>query len=220
MIMKIESELKARFPDLITLIVQINDVKVQKRDDELERFKNEVTKKVKKDYDIESVKDHPTFRAYRDFFWGIGIDPTKNRPAAEALTRRILAGKKLPAINTFVDVYNLASINTGIALASFDSDKLEGDILMRFAEEGEQILAIGMEKPLILRGGEIVVSDQEKLISIYPYRDANNTKVTEETRNVTVLVCGVPGIQKETLNTASVVAHQFITRFCGGQKRI
>jgi DNA/RNA-binding domain of Phe-tRNA-synthetase-like protein len=214
----IDSELKARFPDLTALVLNIDGVTIKKKDDKLEKFKLEVMNQVKEKFDLKSVKDHPTFRAYRDFFWSVGIDPTKIRPAAEALTRRILAGKKLPCINTLVDAYNLASINSGIALATFDTDKLEDDIFMRFAEEGEQILGIGMEKPLILRGGEIVVSDQEKLIAVYPYRDADNTKVTENTKNVTTVVCGVPRIRKETLERASDVTQEYVIRFCGGQK--
>lgn len=219
MIITIDSKLKTRFPDLTVLVLNIDGVTVKKKNDKLEKFKLEVMNQVKEKFDLESVKDHPTFRAYRDFFWNIGIDPTKIRPAAEALTRRILAGKKLPCINTLVDAYNLASINSGIALATFDKDKLEGDIFMRFAEEGEQILGIGMEKPLILRGGEIVVSDQEKLIAVYPYRDADNTKVTENTKNVTIVVCGVPRLRKETLERASDVTQEYVTRFCGGKKQ-
>jgi len=218
MSLKIDSKLKTRFPDLNILTFHIEGVHVQKRNIELENFKAEVTRQVREEYDLDSVKDHPTFRAYRDFFWSIKIDPTKIRPAAEALIRRILAGKTLPCINTLVDVYNLTSIKSRIALATFDSDKLEGDILMRFAEEGERFYGIGMKKPLILKGGEIVVSDEEKLVAVYPYRDADNTKVTEKTENITVVVCGVPGIPKRDLENASQVAIECITRFCSGEK--
>jgi len=215
--LKIDSKLKTRFPDLTAYILQVKDVKIQKRDAALEKFKVEVMRQVREEYDLDSVKDQSIFRAYRDFFWRVGIDPTKNRPAAEALIRRILGGKALPCINTLVDAYNLASIKSRIALATFDADKLEGDLLMRFAEEGEQFLGIGMEKPLVLKGGEIVVSDDEKLVAVYPYRDADNTKVTEETENVTIVVCGAPGINEETLENASQVALEYIMRFCDGE---
>ena len=220
MSLKIDSKLKTRFPDLTVLTLRIKGVQIQKRGAELEKFKVKVMRQVRNDYNLDSVKDHPTFRAYRDFFWSIKIDPTKIRPAAEALIRRILAGKTLPCINTLVDAYNLASIKSRIALATFDADKLEGELLMRFAEEGEQFYGIGMEKSLILKGGEIVVSDEEKLVAIYPYRDADNTKVTEETENIMMLVCGVPGIPKENLENASRVALEYITRFCDGEKGI
>jgi DNA/RNA-binding domain of Phe-tRNA-synthetase-like protein len=219
MILKIDPELNTRFPELTALTLQVKDVKIQKRDAELEKFKLDIIKQVRSEYNLDSVKDQPTFKSYRSFFWRIGIDPTKNRPAAEALIRRILAGKNLPCINTLVDAYNLASIKSRIALATFDADKLEGTLLMRFAEEGEQILGIGMEKPLTLKGGEIVVSDEEKLIAIYPYRDADNTKVTEKTENISIVVCGVPGINEKTLENASRVALEYINRFCDGENR-
>jgi DNA/RNA-binding domain of Phe-tRNA-synthetase-like protein len=215
--LKISSELKTQFPDLTVNILQIKEVKVQKRNSELEKFKVEVTKQVREKYDLESLKDQPIFRAYRDFFWKIGIDPTKNRPAAEALIRRILGGRTIPNINSLVDTYNLASIKSRIALATFDADKLEGDLLIRFSKEGEQFLGIGMEKPLVLKGGEIIITDNEKMIAIYPYRDADNTKVTEITEKITIIVCGAPGINEETLENASQMAQEYIRRFCDGK---
>ena len=218
--LKIDAQLKTRFSDLTVLACNVKSIKVETQNVELEKFKDEITEKVREKYDLDSVKNLSTFRAYRDFFWRVGIDPTKNRPAAEALIRRILGGRTIPRINTLVDAYNLASVKTEIALATFDANKLKGDLLMRFAEEGEKFLGIGMEKPMLLQGGEIVVSDSEKLVAIYPYRDADSTKITEKTKNVTLLVCGVPGIGEETLQNAAQVALEYITRFCDGEGKI
>ena len=98
----------------------------------------------------------------------------------------------------------------------------EWKLLGKLPTEDKERLAfygIGMEKPLVLKGGEIVVSDEEKLIAVYPYRDADNTKVTEKTENVSIVVCGVPGINKETLENASRVTMEYINRFCDGENR-
>lgn len=214
---RIDSRLKARFPELMVLTCEVRGVRVERLSVGLEKFKEELMEEVRKRYDLESLKGLPVFRAYRDFFWRVGVDPTKNRPAAEALIRRVLGGRSIPRINTLVDAYNLASVKTEIALAAFDADKLEGGLLMWFAERGEEFLGIGMEKPMLLRGGEIVVSDGEKLVAIYPYRDADDTKVTEKTKNVMLLVCGVPGIGEERLQMAERVALEYVTRFCGGE---
>jgi len=215
--MQIDSKLKTRFPDLAAIVVNVDGVNIQKQNIQLENFKLEIVKQINQNFDLETLKDNPTFRAYRDFFWEIKIDPTKTRPASEALTRRILAGKPLPCINTLVDAYNLASITSQIPLATFDSDKLEGEIFMRFAKEKENILGIGMKKPMELQGGEIVVSDEKKLVAVYPYRDSDNTKVTEKTKNVTIVACGVPKITNEKLQKASKTAVDYVTRFCGGK---
>ncbi|MCP8304159.1 MAG: hypothetical protein H3Z50_01600 [archaeon] len=216
--LKIEQELIDRFTGLQALIVHIRGVKVERRKPDLEDFKEQIIKEVKEKYDIESLKDVPIFRAYRDFFWKAGIDPTKIRPAAEALIRRVLGGKTIPKINSVVDAYNLASIKSGIALAAFDEDRLQGDLRMRLSREGEGFLGIGMNEPKELQGGEIVVSDDVKLVAIYPYRDADETKVTEATENVLLMVCGVPGISKKDLIDASDIATEYITRFCVGMK--
>lgn len=83
-----------------------------------------------------------------------------------------------------VDSYNLASIVSGVPIATFDRDKILGELLMRNATNGEKFLGIGMEKPILLNGTEIVACGREKLVAIYPYRDVEATKVSDETRNV------------------------------------
>jgi len=219
MVLKISADLEGRFPGLRVLVVHANGIRVEKEKVELQQFKEEIIEEIKRTYDLATVKDVPIFRAYRDFFWRVGIDPTKVRPAAEALIRRVLAGKPIPTINTLVDAYNLASIKTGIAMGAFDADKLRGDFELRFAREGEKFVGIGMDEPIELKGNEIVGADAEKLIAIYPYRDADGTRVTEATKNVVLLICGAPGIEEEILGRAAQVAIEYITRFCGGEGR-
>lgn len=215
--MIIDHSLKIRFPGLRVLTLRIRDITIAIRNAELERQRREVVQQVKARYDLESLKDVPAFRAYRDFFWRVRIDPTKNRPAAEALIRRILRGRSLPRINTLVDAYNMASITTEVALAAFDSDKLVGSLRMRAADAGDEFIGIGMTAPMRLQGGEIVVTDAEKLVAIYPHRDAESTKITATTKNVLLMVCGVPGIGEKALLDAAQVAKEEIIQFCGGE---
>lgn len=216
----IDAKLKERFPGLQVLVCSVKNVSVNNDSAELQEFKDEVAERVRKKYNLESLKDESVFRAYRDFFWQVGIDPTKNRPAGEALIRRILSGKSIPKINTFVDAYNLASIDTGIAIGAFDADELQGDLTLRFAREGEEFVGIGMEKSIKLKGNEMVVSDAKKLIAIYPYRDADSTKIIESTKNVLLLICGAPEIDEKILNRTAQVAIEYVTRFCGGEGKI
>lgn len=217
MLLKIDEPLLERFPDLKVLVERVEGVGVAGSLSTLEEFKRTVIKDVSEKYSLETLKDVQVFRAYRDFFWRVGIDPTKVRPASEALIRRVLAGKPLPTINTFVDAYNLASIKSEVALAAFDASRLEGELAMRLAREGEDFLGIGMEKPLVLKGNEIVISDGSKLVAVYPYRDADSTKIDLDTTEALVLSCGVPGIEQEKLEAASNLALEYVTRFCGSK---
>ena len=218
--LEIEPNLRERFPGLQVLVEHVSGVRVGDGGKELQAFKEAVCAEVKRKYSLESLRDVSTFRSYRNFFWNVGIDPTKIRPAAEALVRRILAGKTIPTINNIVDSYNLASIKTEVALAAFDRDQLKGDLLMRTAKRGERFHGIGMSGPMELNGTEIVISDEEKLVAVYPYRDADKSKVSAVAKNLLILVCGVPGINEKILNEAGKVAVELVTRFCGGEERL
>lgn len=218
MLVDVDESLKEKFPDLFVLMEKLTMVNTVRTSETLEEFKLSVIRNVSNNYDLETLKDVSVFRAYRDFFWKVGIDPTKVRPASEALIRRVLAGKQLPTINTFVDAYNLASIDSEIALAAFDAKEIEGSLLMRYAKEGEEFWGIGMKKPLVLKGNEIVITDDSKLVAVYPYRDADSTKINIGTTEALVLSCGVPGIEQNKLVSASDIAMDYITRFCSGEK--
>lgn len=213
--LKYSREIKNRFPELKVLTSLVKGVNIERKSEELEDFKKEVYEEVRENYSLDELKDVPIFRVYRDFFWEIDIDPTKTRPASEALVRRILQGKKLPTINTLVDAYNMASVSSRIPLAAFDYQTLEGDLEMRFAKEDEKFYGIGMDKPKILDGSEIVISDSEKLIAVYPYRDSEKTKITPDTEDVLLMVCGVPGAE-ERLGKAKEIMIDYVTRFCDG----
>ena len=220
MTLEIEPSLRDRFPGLQVIVEYVDGVKVKESGAELQEFKEGLCGEVKRKYSLESLKDVSIFRSYRDFFWKVGIDPTKIRPAAEALVRRILADKTIPMINNVVDSYNLAPIKTEVALAAFNRDELKGGLLMRTAESGERFHGIGMNHPMDLNGREVVISDEQKLVAIYPYRDADRSKVSATTKNLLILVCGVPGIHEKTLNDAGKVALELVTKFCGGEGRL
>jgi len=220
MALEIERGLRERFPGLRVMVGYVDRVRVEESAAELQEFKEAIYEEIKQKYTLESLKDVSIFRAYRDFFWKIGIDPTKIRPAAEALVRRILAGKPIPTINNVVDSYNFASIQTELALAAFNRDELKGGLLMRTAQKDERFLGIGMNEPMKLNGGEVVISDDEKLVAVYPYRDANLSKVSHGTENLLLLVCGVPGLDESILQNAGKVALEFVTRYCGGEGRL
>lgn len=213
---KIKEELNTKFLGLKAEYVIIESVDVKLANKKLAEFKSEVFERVKERWTLDQLKENPIFRAYRDFFWRIGVDPTKIRPASEALIRRALRGRSIPNINTIVDAYNLASIDSGIPLAAFDKDKITGEFFMREAVVKEEFYGIGMDKPVILNGGEVVLEDGEKLVAIYPYRDADMSKITLNTRNLFLMICGVPNIDDRTLEEAKVLGINYVQRFCGG----
>ena len=216
--MKIEKDLSDTFPGLRVLELKMSQLSIKKSDILLEEFKKKKQKEIREKIgSLEAIKNVPVLRAYRDFYWRVGIDPTKIRPAGEALTRRILSGKDLPTINTLVDAYNIASAESSVAIAVFDSRTVDFENLtMRRAVKGESFLGIGMDSATILSGVEVVIEDTKsgKLIAIYPYRDSDDSKVTEQSDEVLLMMCGVPGIGDDDLLYAQRLTREYIEKFC------
>lgn len=214
--MEFSQDIVARFPGICVAEGDIQSVRVTRTSPELEIMKKVVVQEIKSSYNLEQVKDDPLFRAYRDFFWSVGVDPTKTRPASEALVRRILSGGKLPTINTAVDAYNLASAKSGVPIGAFDADTLNGGLLMRFARDGEQFVGIGMEKTVVLRANQVVLADQQQIIAVYPYRDSDSSKVTTETKNIHIVACGVPKVGRERVIEAYSLCARYLEKHTAG----
>jgi DNA/RNA-binding domain of Phe-tRNA-synthetase-like protein len=214
--MKFSQEVLNAFPGICVAEGDIRSLQIALESPGLEALKQEIIREIRSRYSLDMVKDNPIFRAYRDFFWSVGVDPTKTRPASEALVRRILSGGKLPGINTAVDAYNLASVRSGIPIAAFDADTLSGDLTLRFARGGELFLGIGMEKPVVLQNNQVIMTDAEQIIAIYPYRDSDATKVTQNTRNIRIITCGVPKIEREKLIEAYDLCAGYLKDYAGG----
>ena len=92
----------------------------------------------------ETLKDISGIAATRRVYRACGKDPSRYRPAAEALIRRMLQGKELYQISTLVDLVNLASIKFGYSIGGFDAEKFEGDTLtLGIGKAGEPYEGIG-----------------------------------------------------------------------------
>ncbi|MGB9740606.1 MAG: B3/B4 domain-containing protein [Candidatus Bathyarchaeia archaeon] len=210
-------QVAARFPELAICIGTINGVHPEKDNAYIQRLKKIIYEEVRSKYNVETLKDNPVVRAYRDFYWKLGVDPTKTRPSGEALLRRVLHGEELPRISTVVDAYNLASMQTVIPISGFDADHLTMPLQVRFAKNGETFTGIGMSKPVNLSDKMLVLADERQILCIYPYRDCDGTKITEQTRNVLIVGYGAPGISIENLRNAVETTLSYIKDVSGGE---
>ncbi len=206
----VEPGLREKFHDIPAMVVWIAGFDNSRYAGDLEGLEATVYEEIRRRYSLEGLKDVAVFRAYRDFFWRLGIDPTKLRPSSEALVRRILMGKSLPRINPLVDAYNLASALTGITMAAYDASKVRGELRLTWARRGEAFKAIGRSDVMMLTGSEVVLRDDASILSIYPYRDSEHSKTERITREAILVTCGVPGIDVELLREAEEAAVRFI----------
>lgn len=182
----------------------------------LEEIIRSAEEEVRRALRIEDLKNHPVIRAYRDFYWRvIGIDPTKQRPAQEALLRRVLRGEDLPRINPAVDVGNAASIKWLVPVGLYDVDKIGGDILELRWSNGEEFHPIG-GKPIRLQR-QIILAAGDKVLHVYPYRDSELTKVDENTKNILIVIAGLKNISTDILINCSKYISSIYEKVLGGK---
>ncbi|HDI12222.1 MAG TPA: hypothetical protein ENF63_01365, partial [Candidatus Bathyarchaeota archaeon] len=74
-----QKEVASKFPELAICTGVIREVKVQSTTPETEKLRNKIFEEARRNFVLETLKDNPIVRAYRDFFWSLDIDPTKTR---------------------------------------------------------------------------------------------------------------------------------------------
>lgn len=147
-----------------------------------------------KHYNTESLKSISAIEATRNIYKLCGKDPSRYRPSAEALIRRVIKGNKLYQINTVVDLINLASIIYGYSIGGFDADKIHGDTLtLGIGRNNEPYTGIGRGEINI--EGLPVYRDELGGIGT-PTSDHERTKITNETKRLLVLINGYDGNEK------------------------
>ncbi|MCL7401278.1 MAG: hypothetical protein LZ168_00610 [Thaumarchaeota archaeon] len=193
----IDSILARTFPGiyLSTREVQVDVRQSRNFDEQIAKLRASIG------YTLENLKDNPIIRAYRDFYWKIGIDPTKIRPSSEALVRRILSGSSIPMINNVVDAGNLASIETLIPIGLYDLDKMVGEPVLRFARHGEEFIDI-TGRVRKIQSNTIVLADDIGLIHIFPHRDSLRTMIQWDTKRVLIVACGVENVPNSLVDYA------------------
>ncbi len=209
------ADVLVKFPELMICVGVIIGTCPQEENEQLRQLKKTVYQGVREKYSVETLKDDPVVRAYRDFYWKLDIDPTKTRPSGEALLRRVLNGNELPTISTVVDAYNLASMQTLIPISGFDEDRLKPPLHVRFAES-ETFTGIGMDRPMLLTKKMLILADKEKVLCIYPYRDSEKTKITMQTRNAVIIGYGAPGVRIDYLREVVDRTLKYVRHISGG----
>lgn len=174
---------------------------------EIEHF----TQEYRQRYTTESIKTMRPIQATREAYKRCGKDPSRYRPSAEALCRRILKGSPLYQIDTLVDLINVVSIASGYSIGGFDADKIEGDTLtLGIGRAGEPYEGIGRGELNI--EGMPVYRDARGGIGT-PTSDNERTKLTLQTTRLLTIINGYSG--EEGLREAGDYMQELLRRYAG-----
>ena len=172
---------------------------------------NTLEQKFKAELTTETLKDISGIAATRSIYRACGKDPSRYRPASEALIRRVLQGKALYQIDTLVDLINLASMAFGYSIGGFDADKFVGNTLtLGIGKEGEPYEGIG--RGMINIHGLPVYRDEVGGVGT-PTSDHERTKITIDTSHLLVLINGYDGNETSVRQNAEFI-QKLLQKFC------
>ena len=137
-----------------------------------------------------SVLESAQIIATRAGYKALGKDPARYRGAAEALIRRVIAGKGLPEINCVVDIINLVSVEGRLPIGLYDLAHVQGPIVFRVGRAGETYRGIG-KYALNLEGLPVFCDELGPHGS--PTSDSERTMVTEATKSVLAIIISFTG---------------------------
>ena len=121
----------------------------------------------------------PPLAATRTAYKALGKDPSRYRPSAEALLRRVVKSKGLYRVNNVVDALNLVSVQSGFSIGGYDLEKIVGGIQLGRGAEEEPYEAIG-RGGLNIAGLPVLRDDLGAFGS--PTSDSTRTMATPEMR--------------------------------------
>lgn len=146
---------------------------------------NEAIPKVLKSIEGKEWGNIPGIKGSRACYKAFGRNPGRYRVSSEALIRRIKRGDELYHINSVVDVNNLISIESGLSVGSYDLDHINGDIILRKAENKEGYNGIG--KDFLDMENMLVLADNEGIFGS-SMSDSTRAMVTMNTKDVMVVI--------------------------------
>lgn len=156
--------------------------------------------------EAEDIKLQPAIAATREAYKRLGKDPSRYRPSAEALRRRLMRGLALYQIDTLVDLINLVSLRTGYSIGGFDADKIQGtDLVLGVGRADEPFEGIG--RGVLNIEGLPVYRDLAGGIGT-PTSDNERTKMDMETRHILAIINsynGLDGLEEATEMTQDLL---------------
>lgn len=135
---------------------------------------------------------HPNIALWRGIYEeNFGVKAKTYRSSIEALLRRVVTGKEIWNICNVVDLYNCCSILSLLPMGGYDMNKINGDIKIRYAKEGELFLGLGEREKIKASSRHVVYADDQRIMCwLWNYKDSSETCIDENSKDVVFFIDG------------------------------
>ncbi len=216
----IENSIFGKFPELNIGIVIATNLNNQGENKEIMALLKEKQIEIQSKFNSETLSQNPKIDCWRKAFTSFGAKPKKYKCSVENLYRMTLEGIQLKHINKLVDLYNFVSLKHLIPIGGDNLDKVEGNISLKFAEGNEKFIELNSQEIKNPQKGEIIYCDEkEVLCRRWNWRESHKTRMTEETKNVSLVTEGLPPVSKQEVEKIIKELSELVQKFCNGETK-
>jgi DNA/RNA-binding domain of Phe-tRNA-synthetase-like protein len=165
--------------------------------------------KIREGISSDKITTIPTIAYTRKAYKSCGKDPSRYRPSADSLIRRIVKGNDLYKVNNVVDVLNLISLQSGISIGGYDISKIVGNALLDIGTDKDEYYGIG--RGLLNIKGLPVLRDEEGVFGS-PTSDSERTMISEKATDIAFVYFdfGVSEVLEDTIISTT----QLLKSYC------
>ena len=206
------------FPELVLDVVILHNIDNSQNRSEITEMLRQAEAALPGKFGSTPVIEHPYIAAWREAYRKFGAKPKDYPSSVENLTRRVLNGATIGHINNLVSLYNTISLRHILPVGGEDLDKIVGDVqLTRASNDEPAVLLLGEKEARAPHAGEIIYKDEVGAICRrWNWKEADRTKLTQETQNAFLVIETLPPVTRETVETAIHELADLIKQFCGG----
>lgn len=215
---KVDQKIFSDFSGALIGVIIVKNLDNQGSNDEIQNKLRNSEKEINEKIDLSQITEHPSILPWREAYRKFGAKPKDYPSSIENLIRRVLKGEELRHINKLVDIYNHISLKYLLPVGGEDVYKIEGDIQLTYATENETpSLLLGEQEPRIPHLGEVIYKDDKGILCRrWNWKEADRTKLTEDTKNVILVIEALPPTTMDHLKSAVDELSQLVEKYCGG----
>ncbi|MBR1383099.1 MAG: hypothetical protein IJ555_04720 [Ruminococcus sp.] len=203
------------------LFAVVEGIDNQRDDDEWQRYRTKRITELYEEYKDLDIHADPVLEGFNILHDNIGVKRRKNIPASENLIRLLVKRQEVFYINQAVDIYNLISLESKLALGAHNIDNVEGNVTLRFTDGSERYVPLGQTEPQTVAAHEYCYcDDSNEVLCRLEIRQVNKTAVDKNTRNIFYIIQGNGTTPDSLLTETAQRIIDTTTKYCGGSGHI
>lgn len=139
--------------------------------------------------DVDEVLNNPITQGYANLLQSVRRSIKKYPPTVPAFIRNIQRRGSMPHINSVIDIYNVESLHSLLAIGGHDLDKIDGQIEFTVNKEAGAFLPISSTEKYVAET-DYVYRDPKGIIAWLGVRDGENYKFDDGTKNAIFIIQG------------------------------